>query len=100
MSKAINYLNEKNGITESYPWAAVIDYTSFKWRDIQSIAKPLSNKTELYLFISTDSIYNNTPFDGVKIKESKHELEEMYKQQKGTKISDKYGYVIMFLITG
>lgn len=41
MSKAINYLNEKNGITESFQWAAVIDYTSFKWRDIQSIAKPL-----------------------------------------------------------
>jgi hypothetical protein len=67
MHKAIIYLNEKLGIENDHQWSAVIDFTAFKWRDIQSIAKALNQKTELYIFISTDSLYNNTPYNGTPI---------------------------------
>lgn len=59
MNKAIEYLGAKIGINEVNRWTAVVDFTSYKWRDIQSIAKALKNRTSLYVFISTDSIYNN-----------------------------------------
>jgi hypothetical protein len=68
MNKAVNHLNEKLGITADRPWAAVVDFTSYKWRDLQSVTKALSNKTQLYVFISTDSLYNNTPFAGSPIR--------------------------------
>ena len=93
MLKAVQYLNERVGISATKPWAAVVDFTSYKWRDLQSVTKALRNKTQLYIFISTDSLYNNTPFNGNPIKESLYPLDQMYRQQKGTRISDKYGYV-------
>lgn len=42
MHKAIDYYNDKIGISKLKPWNAVIDFTSYVWRDIQSIAKALS----------------------------------------------------------
>jgi hypothetical protein len=45
MHKVILYLNEKLAISKNHPWTSVIDFTSYKWRDIQSIAKALNEKT-------------------------------------------------------
>jgi len=38
----------------------VIDFTSYKWRDVQSVVQGIKDKAELYIFISTDSVYNNS----------------------------------------
>lgn len=67
MGKAIEYLNEKVGISGERPWTAVVDFTSYKWRDVQSVARGLRGKTQLYIFISTDSIYNNSPHNDLPI---------------------------------
>jgi hypothetical protein len=39
----IKYLNEKIKISESNKWKAVIDFSGFKWRDIQSVLKGIGN---------------------------------------------------------
>ena len=69
MGKTIVYLNEKIGIDSDRKWKAVIDFSSYKWRELQSIAKPLQNMTDIFIFISSDSIYNNSPRLDRKIKE-------------------------------
>ena len=61
MGKAINYLGNKHKITGDRKWKAVIDFSTFKWREMQSVVKELSGKTEIYIFISSDSVYNNQP---------------------------------------
>ena len=57
-------------ISEEHKWKAVIDFSTFRWREMQSVVKNLIGKVELYIFISSDSIYNNQEFDGRPIKES------------------------------
>ena len=47
------------GINENNKWLALVDFCGFNWRDIQSALKGVENNCEKYLFISTDSIYNN-----------------------------------------
>lgn len=37
----VRYLNEKLKITESNKWKAVVDFSAFKWRDVQSVLKGL-----------------------------------------------------------
>lgn len=89
----IEYVQAKIGITENNPWKAVIDFSSYKWREIQSIAKGLKGRTLLYIFISSDSLYNCSPFKGVPFTEEDFNIEEEHKSLKGKKIKDKYGYV-------
>ena len=93
MGKAIGYLNDKMNIDETNKWKAVIDFSAFRWREMQNVVKALKGKTEIYIFISSDSLYNNTPFKGVPIKEGDFSLEDAYRSLKGKKPSDKYGYV-------
>lgn len=58
------------------------------------MVKALRNKVQIYIFISTDSIYNNTAFNGKPIAEEEYPVEQMYGQQRGTRVTDKYGYVL------
>ena len=74
----------------------MIDFTSFRWRDLQSSIKNLKGKTELYIFISSDSMYNNTPNISKFIDEGNFDLEKEYLALQGKKKSDKYGYVNIF----
>ena len=45
ITKLINYIGEKAGISTVHPWKAVIDFTSYYWRDVQSSIKALKNRT-------------------------------------------------------
>lgn len=55
----VKYLNEKLQINEQNKWKAVVDFSAFKWRDVQSVLKVVNNLAERYIYISTDSVYNN-----------------------------------------
>jgi hypothetical protein len=55
----VKYLSEKLSISESNKWKAVVDFSGFKWRDIQSVLKAVGERAERYIYISSDSIYNN-----------------------------------------
>ncbi len=37
----------------------MVDFSGFKWRDIQSVVKGIKNKCGKYVYVSTDSVYNN-----------------------------------------
>jgi hypothetical protein len=56
----VRYLNQKLKISNSNKWKAVIDFSGFKWRDIQSLIKEINGLAERYIYISSDSIYNNS----------------------------------------
>ena len=93
MTKMVEYLQNKIGINQQNPWKAVIDFSSFRWREVQSVAKGLKKKTLVYILISSDSIYNCQPYQGKSFTELSFNLEEEYKSLIGKKKSDKYGYV-------
>jgi hypothetical protein len=40
----IGFINEKLEITSENKWKAVIDFSGFKWRDLQSVVKQLDGK--------------------------------------------------------
>ncbi len=37
----------------------MVDFSAFKWRDVQSVTKAITNIAKRYIFISSDSVYNN-----------------------------------------
>ena len=75
----------------------MVDFCAFRWRDVQSATKALAGITRLYVFISSDSVYNNSPKPPVvPIREVDFDLEKEYKRVKALKSRkevDKYGYV-------
>ena len=91
----INYLNEKLKISETSKWKAVIDFSGFKWRDVQSVVKGINGLAERYIYISSDSIYNNSQEKvKVPVREDNFDIEtECLKLRKTQKKNDKYGYV-------
>jgi hypothetical protein len=91
----INYLNEKLKISEASKWKAVIDFSGFKWRDVQSVVKGINGLAERYIYISSDSIYNNSQEKvKVPVREDNFDIEtECLKLRKTQKKNDKYGYV-------
>jgi hypothetical protein len=57
-TKLIVYLNKKYKITPDNKWAAIVDFSAFDHPDIESIRAAVSGLTYLYIFISSDSIYD------------------------------------------
>ena len=97
----VRYLNEKLKISESNKWKAVVDFSAFKWRDIQSVVKGINGLAERYIYISSDSIYNNS-LEKVKlpVKEENFDIEaECLRLRKVQKKNDKYGYVTFGFMT-
>ncbi|EAR95790.2 NAD-dependent epimerase/dehydratase (macronuclear) [Tetrahymena thermophila SB210] len=56
--KLIEYESKKLGIDGKKKWTAVFDFCGFKYSEVKSAYEALKGKCELYLFISTDSIYD------------------------------------------
>lgn len=55
----VNFVSKHLKIDEDNKWSCVIDFSAFRWRDVQSVTKAISNISEKYIFISSDSVYNN-----------------------------------------
>lgn len=60
-TKLLIYLSEKleigSGLNEK-KWECVIDFSGFNYKEIRSVYNALHGKINLYIFISTDSIYD------------------------------------------
>jgi hypothetical protein len=73
-----------------------VDFCAFKWRDVQSALHAIESITEKYIFISSDSVYNNFVYRSkVPIAEEDFDLEAEYVKikQSSRKGMDRYGYV-------
>jgi hypothetical protein len=51
---------DKNNKNFGKKWDLVIDFCAFKPNEIYSVYNGLKNRVKLYIFISTDSIYDAT----------------------------------------
>ena len=91
----LKFSSKRFKITSLNKWAAVIDFCAFKWRDIQCVSHALEGLVEKYVFISSDSVYNNlTRREKQPIREEMFSLEEKYRDGvKKEKDYDSYGYV-------
>lgn len=58
-AKLLAYVSKKSGVdTESgVKWDLVVDFSAFKRKAIKSVVRGLSHLVKLYVFISTDSVY-------------------------------------------
>lgn len=59
-TKLLTYISNKNGVSESKKWHCVVDFSAYKYTDIESVRNALEGLCELYVFVSTDSIYDVT----------------------------------------
>jgi hypothetical protein len=89
------FVSQHLKISADNKWNCVVDFSAFRWRDVQSVTKAISSIAERYIFISSDSVYNNhskklqNP-----IREDDYSLEEEYKLIKiSNRSKDTYGYV-------
>ncbi|EGR34125.1 nad dependent epimerase, putative [Ichthyophthirius multifiliis] len=59
-TKLIKYVSEKAGITNSsnIKWSAVYDFCGYKYSEVQCTYEALKGLIDIYVFISTDSIYD------------------------------------------
>lgn len=57
-TKLLRYINSKYSVTSESKWAAVIDFSAFNHTDVESVREAMVGLTELYVFISSDSIYD------------------------------------------
>lgn len=54
------FISEKLGITEhsEKKWDLVIDFCAYLRKEVKSVIRGLTNRLKLYVFISTDSVYD------------------------------------------
>ena len=71
----LRFASKRFEITKEHRWYAVIDFCAFKWRDIQCVSHALEGLLDKYIFISTDSVYNNSNKDNDSIHENMKKLE-------------------------
>ena len=57
-TKLLMYINSKHGITNERKWDAVVDFSGFNHADVESVREALLGLTDLYVFISSDSMYD------------------------------------------
>ena len=55
----LTFASKRLKITQENPWHAVVDFCAYKWRDVQSVSQTLEGYVQRYIFISSDSVYNN-----------------------------------------
>ena len=58
--KMLKYISKKIGITEesSKKWSLVIDFCAYLRKEVKSVIRALSRRLDLYVLISTDSVYD------------------------------------------
>jgi nucleoside-diphosphate-sugar epimerase len=59
-TKYLVYYNKKHGFGEANGgrvWDLVIDFCSYERKDVKSVVRSLSGLVKLYIFISSDSVY-------------------------------------------
>ena len=56
--KLINYISEKHQINKTNKWDLVVDFSAFERKQVKSVIRSLKNLCKLYVFISSDSIYD------------------------------------------
>ena len=56
--KLISYVSKKHAINENNKWSLVVDFSCFERKEIKSIVRSLYGICHLYIFISSDSIYD------------------------------------------
>lgn len=57
----LKYISNKLGITEerdSKKWSIVVDFCGYLRKEVKSCIRGLENRLSLYIFISTDSVYD------------------------------------------
>lgn len=91
----IAFVSNHLSISADNPWECVVDFSAFRWRDVQSVTKAIAGIAKKYIFISSDSIYNNSAAKLQNpIREEYFDLEEQYSQIKASsRGKDTYGYV-------
>jgi hypothetical protein len=57
----VNFVSKHLKVDQHNKWSCVVDFSAFRWRDVQSVTKAIANISEKYIFISSDSVYNNSP---------------------------------------
>jgi hypothetical protein len=55
----IAFVSQHLNITHANRWTCVVDFSAFRWRDVQSVTKAIAGIADRYVFISSDSLYNN-----------------------------------------
>ena len=93
----IAFVSNHLSVTPQNPWDCVVDFSDFRWRDVQSVTKAIAGIARKYVFISSDSIYNNSAAKlRNPIQEEEFDLEAEYRQVKASaKGKDTYGYVLI-----
>lgn len=56
--KLLRYISKKHGITSENKWDLVVDFCCFERKEIKSSIRGLNNLISLYIFISSDSVYD------------------------------------------
>lgn len=60
--KLLRYLSEKEaretGLGAAFRWAAVIDFCAYQRKEVKSVVRGLKDLLRLYVFVSTDSVYD------------------------------------------
>jgi hypothetical protein len=81
-------------ITEENPWHCIIDFTGYSPKDIYPLTF-LQNKIRLYIFISTNSVYDNCVSINIKNREILEEeaiRPESKKEQDRLNRDESYGH--------
>lgn len=56
--KLLKYISKKHGITATNKWDLVIDFCCFERKEAKSVIRGLNGLVGLYVFISSDSVYD------------------------------------------
>ena len=56
--KLLAYISKKHGISPTNKWDLVVDFCAFERKEIKTIIRGLEHLLKLYVFISSDSIYD------------------------------------------
>lgn len=95
-TKLLVYLSEQNGIGPGTgkKWDLVVDFCAYVRKNIKSVIRGLADKVHLYVFISTDSVYEAcaTEVRSGPVKESDSLRPESLKEIRRLEQLDKYGH--------
>lgn len=56
--KLLNYISNKVGVSSENPWHAVYDFSCYEPKELKCVHLALRNRTKLYVFVSSDSVYD------------------------------------------
>lgn len=93
-TNTIRFVSRHIGVEEGRKWDCVFDFSGFRWRDVQSVTKAIKGIADRYVFVSSDSVYNNSGKMKTPIREEDFDIEQECKRiRASTESKDNYGYV-------